>query len=74
MSATEQMDKDKEFALLVGKAFLREIDQGHRDSAVAFGRAFLLAMGMKGPNPEKNRVPSRSRQHSEQLAMVVNQC
>ncbi len=46
------MSEDKEFAVLVGKAFLHEINEGHTESAVAFGRAFLLSLGMKGPEPE----------------------
>ena len=46
------MSGDKEFAVLVGKAFLREINEGRKDSAVAFGRAFLLSLGMKGPESE----------------------
>jgi len=66
------MDKDTEFALLLGRAFLREVDQGHKESAVAFGRAFLLAMGMRGPEEDIVHVPTRSRQHGEHLAMVVN--
>ena len=40
--------KDTVFATLVGRAFLHELDMGHRDSAIAFGRAFLLALGMEG--------------------------
>ena len=43
------MKADNEFALLVGKAFLHELDAGHTESAVAFGRAFLIAIGCKGP-------------------------
>jgi hypothetical protein len=43
------MSDNEDFALLVGKAFLHEIELGHRDQAIAFGRAFLLALGMKGP-------------------------
>jgi len=66
------MKRDKEFALLVGRAFLRELNQGNTESAVAFGRAFLLAMGMKGPEPAESRFPSRGRQHDEHMAMVAN--
>lgn len=47
------MSGDKEFAVLVGRAFLHEINEGRTESAVAFGRAFLLSLGMKGPEPEK---------------------
>ena len=43
------MSVNEDFALLVGRAFLHEIELGHRDRAIAFGRAFLLALGMKGP-------------------------
>ena len=43
------MSGNEDFALLVGRAFLHEIELGHRDQAIAFGRAFLLALGMKGP-------------------------
>jgi hypothetical protein len=66
------MDKDKEFALLLGRAFLREVDEGHTESAVAFGRAFLLAMGMRGPETEIVHTPHRSKAYGEHLAMVVN--
>jgi hypothetical protein len=44
------MAKNTDFALLVGRAFLHENnEEGHRDSAIAFGRAFLIALGMRGP-------------------------
>lgn len=45
------MSGDKEFAVLVGKAFLHEISEGRTESAIAFGRAFLLSLGMRGPEP-----------------------
>ncbi len=47
------MTDDKHFAILVGKAFLREVERGDTQSATAFGRAFLLALGMKGPVEQK---------------------
>ena len=43
------MKADNEFALLVGKAFLHELEVGHTESAVAFGRALLIAIGCRGP-------------------------
>lgn len=49
------MNGNEDFALLVGRAFLHEIELGHRDQAIAFGRAFLLALGMKGPE-DSDRV------------------
>lgn len=53
------MKKNREFALLVGRAFLHELEVGHRESAIAFGRAFLLSMGMRGPDAgERNRLAS----------------
>lgn len=65
------MTKNKEFAMLLGRAFLRELDQGHTESAVAFGRAFLLAMGKKGPDAERGS-PHHGRQSHEHLVLVVN--
>ncbi len=47
------MTSDRDFAILVGKAFLREVDRGDRQSATAFGRAFLLSLGKKGPADHK---------------------
>jgi len=47
------MTGDKDFAVLVGKAFLREVQRGDTQSATAFGRAFLLSLGMKGPADDK---------------------
>ena len=48
------MEKNKEFAVLVGRAFLREVEAGNKESALAFGRAFLLSLGMKGPEDSDN--------------------
>lgn len=50
------MSENKEFALLLGKAFLHEIEVSHKEAAVAFGRAFLLALGMKGPEQTRDRL------------------
>ncbi len=53
------MTVDKDFALLIGKAFLREVERGNTQSATAFGRAFLLSLGMKGPaDHKKSEVPN----------------
>ena len=66
------MAKDTEFATLVGKAFLREIDMGHRDSAIAFGRAFLLALGMQGPETDAAGKPCGDRWSNSALADSSN--
>ena len=50
------MSDNKEFAVLVGKAFLHEIEASHKEAAIAFGRAFLLALGMRGPEQTQNRL------------------
>jgi len=65
------MDKNKEFAVLVGRAFLREVEAGHTESAVAFGRAFLLSLGMKGPD-ESERAPYTHGPRDGNLASVSN--
>ncbi len=64
------MKKDKRFALLVGKAFLTELQEGHRDTAIAFGRAFLLALGREGPGAEDGFNPLNGRNHSHAMAMA----
>lgn len=66
------MAKDTEFATLVGKAFLRELDMGHRDSAIAFGRAFLLALGMQGPEAGDIGKPYGDRWSKREPADSVN--
>jgi len=63
------MEKNKEFAVLVGRAFLREVEAGDRESAVAFGRAFLLSLGMKGPD-EIEKATYNNGPHGEHLASV----
>jgi len=64
------METNKEFALLIGKAFLREVDEGHIDSAVAFGRAFLLSLGMKGPDNTEHSPFQNGRPAAEHLALA----
>jgi hypothetical protein len=59
------MQANKDFAVLVGKAFLQEIEAGHTESAIAFGRAFLLALGMKGPEPSKRNPLANTKPHAE---------
>ena len=66
------MMKNKDFAVLVGRAFLYETSIGNRDSAVAFGRAFLLALGMEGPEPEKGRDHSKGRPYGDSCALAEN--
>jgi len=66
------MEKNKEFAVLVGRAFLREIEAGHRDSAVAFGRAFLLSLGMKGPESTERSPFARIGPSSQHMALAEN--
>lgn len=61
---------NKEFALLVGKAFLRELETGNTDSAIAFGRAFLLALGMRGPETAENGAAMNGKGHSQEFAQV----
>jgi len=65
------MEKNKEFAVLVGKAFLREVQSGDKESAVAFGRAFLLSLGMKGPDEIEKSTLSNGPD-GEHLASVSN--
>lgn len=55
------MSENKEFAVLVGKAFLHEIEASHKEAAIAFGRAFLLALGMKGPEQTRSRLSAMGR-------------
>ncbi len=65
------MEKNKEFAVLVGRAFLREVEAGHTESAVAFGRAFLLSLGMRGP-AECDKTPYANGPRDEHLVSVSN--
>lgn len=64
------MSKNKEFAVLVGKAFLQEIEANHKESAIAFGRAFLLALGMKGPEQTQNKLSAIGRHCREHLVLA----
>lgn len=64
--------ENKEFAVLVGKAFLHEAEAGHRDAAIAFGRAFLLALGMRGPEQKQNRLSAVGKPRGEHLALAEN--
>ena len=66
------MEKNKEFAVLVGRAFLHEIEAGHKESAVAFGRAFLLSLGMRGPETVEQSPFSNGRPFGEHLATAQN--
>ena len=65
------MRKNKEFAVLVGRAFLREVEAGNKESAVAFGRAFLLSLGMTGPE-DAEKSPCAQGHRDEHLASVSN--
>ncbi|MBE0518525.1 MAG: hypothetical protein IH630_04795 [Thermoplasmata archaeon] len=62
------MRKDERFALLVGKAFLREIQAEHRDNAIAFGRAFLLALGHADPEPSEDNGALANRSIGDVMA------
>jgi hypothetical protein len=66
------MEKNKEFAVLVGRAFLQEIEAGHKESAVAFGRAFLLSLGMKGPEENETSSFAKGKHFEEHLVLVQN--
>ena len=61
---------NRDFALLVGKAFLRELEADNRDGAIAFGRAFLLALGHKGPEASENGAAMNGRERSQEFAQV----
>jgi len=66
------MKKDREFAVLVGKAFLRELEAGETEKAIAFGRAFLLSLGGTGPSEGGDHSLPRCRNCAEDLALVPN--
>ena len=66
------MEANKEFAVLVGRGFLQEINAGHNEAAIAFGRAFLLALGMKGPDEDRHDHLARPRTHGDSLVPVEN--
>ncbi|MBN1677766.1 MAG: hypothetical protein JW880_04435 [Candidatus Thermoplasmatota archaeon] len=54
----------------MGRAFLHELDEGNTEAAMAFGRAFLLALGMKGPDADENSRFAHNRDHSEHYAVA----
>ncbi|MBU0623668.1 MAG: hypothetical protein KJ672_02365 [Candidatus Thermoplasmatota archaeon] len=64
------MSENKEFAVLVGKAFLHEIEVNHKEAAIAFGRAFLLALGMKGPEQPQIRLSAIGRPCREHFVLA----
>lgn len=66
------MNGDNDFALLVGKAFLHELNSGHTESAVAFGRAFLIAIGCKGLDPADGDNHASGANGHREMAMVSN--
>lgn len=66
------MTGDKDFALLVGRAFLREVERGDTQSAIAFGRAFLLSLGMKGPAENLRHGVTNGRHCYGDLVAVEN--
>ncbi len=66
------MTADRDFAILVGRAFLREVERGDRQSATAFGRAFLLSLGMKGPADEKTKAVPNGRTCGNDLVAAEN--
>ena len=66
------MIADKQFALLVGKAFLHEVQSENRDGAIAFGRAFLLALGKRGPDPEEAGAGLNGRHSTSEMALIEN--
>jgi hypothetical protein len=67
-----RMKKDKDFAVLVGKAFLHELEAGDTSKAIAFGRAFLLSLGMTSPEASEESLLPRNGHCSENLALVPN--
>lgn len=65
------METNKDFAVLVGRAFLYQLDAGNKDAALAFGRAFLLALGMKSPEDRQRGHMANGRHHGE-FALAEN--
>jgi hypothetical protein len=65
------MTADKDFAILVGKAFLREVERGNNQSAIAFGRAFLLSIGANGPVENARSAVPRGKT-SDNLVVAEN--
>jgi hypothetical protein len=52
-----------DFALLCGKAFLNELNEGRIDSAIAFGRAFLIALGEKDSSNSEDGALANGKEH-----------
>jgi hypothetical protein len=57
-----------DFALLCGKAFLNELSEGRIDSAIAFGRAFLIALGEKDLSGTDDSTLANGRNHQGEWA------
>lgn len=66
------MKEDREFAVLVGKAFLREIEARRTERAIAFGRAFLLALGRTGTIDVAGSSMSKDGPTDENTVLVPN--
>jgi len=66
------MKADNEFALLVGRAFLHELDVGHTESAVAFGRALLIAMGCRGLEQQYGDHAASGANGSREMVAATN--
>lgn len=66
------MKNDNDFALLVGRAFLHELDAGHTESAVAFGRAFLIALGCRGPAQSEGAHAANGASNHRELVAALN--
>jgi len=66
------MKEDREFAMLVGKAFLREVEARRTERAIAFGRAFLLALGKTGPLDAAGSSMSKDGPTDENAVLVPN--
>lgn len=64
------MEANKDFALLVGRAFLHELEEGDTEAAIAFGRAFLLALGARGPDTSEKHPFASSGHQSEHCAVA----
>ncbi|MDH3365253.1 MAG: hypothetical protein OEM29_04545 [Thermoplasmata archaeon] len=64
------MAENREFALLVGKAFLRELQAANTDGAIAFGRAFLIALGNKGPESVESDATVNGKERSHEFAQI----
>ncbi len=63
---------NEDFALLCGRAFLYELDEGRIDSAIAFGRAFLISLGAKDVGTGDDAGLANGKQHGEHLIPAEN--